>query len=57
MNIPKDLARIFNQELFLKWSKDYPSRFWLPLLALYTGCRLEEMASLYCDDVFGHEGL
>jgi integrase len=54
---PEDLARIFDPELFLKWSEDYPSRFWLPLLALYTGCRLEEMASLYCKDVFEHEGL
>ena len=54
---PEDLARIFNPKIFLKWSKDYPSRFWIPLLALYTGCRLEEMASLYCEDVFKHEGL
>jgi integrase len=54
---PQDLARIFNPEMFLEWSKDHPSRFWIPLLALYTGCRLEEIASLYCEDVFEHEGL
>ena len=54
---PEDLARIFNSEMFLEWSKDHPSRFWIPLLALYTGCRLEEMASLYCEDVFEHKGL
>lgn len=54
---PDDLAKIFSSDLFLEWSKDHPSRFWIPLLALYTGCRLEEIASLYCEDVFLHEGL
>jgi integrase len=54
---PEDLAKIFNPEVFLEWSKDHPSRFWIPLLALYTGCRLEEIASLYCVDVFEHDGL
>ena len=54
---PEDLAKIFDEELFLKWTKKHPSRFWIPLLALYTGCRLEEMASLYCKDVFELKGL
>jgi len=54
---PEDLAKIFNTDVFLGWSKDTPSRFWLPLLALYTGCRLEEIASLYCEDVFEHGDL
>jgi integrase len=54
---PEDLTKIFNPELFLEWSKDHPSRFWIPLLGLFTGCRLEEMASLYCEDVFEYEGL
>lgn len=54
---PEDLTKIFNPEVFLEWSKDHPLRFWIPLLALYTGCRLEEIASLYCEDVFEYEGL
>ena len=54
-NDPEDLAKIFNTDVFLEWSKDIASRFWLPLLALYTGCRLEEIASLYCKDVFEHK--
>jgi hypothetical protein len=49
---PNDLARVFSTENYLAWSQDIPSRFWIPLLGLYTGCRLEEMASLYCEDVF-----
>jgi integrase len=51
---PADLEKIFNPSVYLNWSKDHGSRFWIPLLALYTGCRLEEMASLYCEDVFKH---
>ena len=54
---PGDLEKIFNPAVFLKWSEDHASRFWLPILALYTGCRLEEMASLYCEDVFEHNGI
>ena len=54
---PEDLAKIFNSGVFLEWSKDLASRFWLPLLALYTGCRTEEIASLYCKDVFEHKNL
>lgn len=28
-----------------------PENFWLPILALFTGCRLNELAQLYCDDI------
>jgi integrase len=54
---PEDLSRVFEPELFLDWSINHPSRFWIPLLALYTGCRLEEIASLYCEDIFEYKGL
>ena len=54
---PQDLERIFNPETYLKWAGNQPSKFWLPLLALYTGCRLEELASLYCEHVHQVEGL
>lgn len=54
---PKDLMKIFNPDTYLKWSDKEPSRFWLPLLALYTGCRVEETASLYCEHVKKVEGL
>ena len=50
-----DLELIFDTETYLPWSKDQPSRFFIPLLALYTGSRLEEMANLHCMDVFQHE--
>jgi hypothetical protein len=40
---PDDLAEIFSPENYLTWSQDIPSRFWIPLLALYTGCRLDTL--------------
>jgi integrase len=48
---PDDLARIFDGNLFLKWSKGKPERFWVPLIGLFTGCRLEEAAQLYAEDI------
>lgn len=35
--------------------RDY--RYWLPLLAAFTGCRLNELAQLRVDDVFEIEGI
>jgi integrase len=32
-------------------------QFWLPILALYTGCRLEELAQLYLDDIQQADGV
>lgn len=31
--------------------QDRPSRFWIPLLGLFTGARLEELAQLHTDDI------
>jgi len=47
-----DLKRIFDPDTYLKWSNNHPERFYIPLILLYTGCRVEEVASLYCKDVF-----
>ena len=54
---PGDLEKIFNPKVYLNACKDKPSRFWVPLLALYTGCRLEEMCQLYTEDVKEIEGI
>ena len=51
------MEKIFNPDTYLKWSEKEPSRFWLPLLALYTGCRVEEVASLYCEHFKEIKGL
>lgn len=52
-----DLRKIFNPDTYLKWSKHKPERFYIPLILLYTGCRIEEEASLYCEDVLDSDGI
>lgn len=57
---PDELALIFSQEWFANgagtfsakgWTDWRPYYFWLPLLALITGGRLNELAQLHLDDV------
>jgi len=54
---PDDLDKIFNPEVYLKATKDKPSKFWVPILALYTGCRREEICQLYKEDVQQIDGI
>ena len=35
----------------------HPHTFWIPLLGLYTGCRLEEICQLYIHDIKQEEGI
>jgi len=62
-----ELREVFNKndlsKLFVK-SKEYgqnkhrsPENFWIPLLALYTGCRMEELCQLYVNQVLKVEGV
>jgi integrase len=46
-----DLEKIFDKDTFMSWVGDKPSRLFIPVMALYTGCRLEEMANLHTVDV------
>jgi len=34
-----------------------PSYYWVPLIALYTGMRLEEICQLHCEDIYEENGL
>jgi len=36
---------------------DQPERYWIPLLGLFTGMRLDELCQLYVEDVREHEGV
>ncbi|MBB1075784.1 site-specific integrase [Rhodoferax sp. 4810] len=42
-----ELTLLFNSNAYLECSFKKPSLFWLPLLGLYTGARLEELAGLH----------
>ncbi len=45
-----DLAALFSPDNF-KLVTDKPSRYWIPLLATYTGMRLEEICQLQTQDI------
>ncbi len=58
---PDDLQQIFGQPWFIhgtgqqnsegRYSHWRPHYYWMPILGLYTGARLNELAQLYLDDV------
>lgn len=52
-----DLKKIFEIEAYSKWSKDNPHRWWGPLLALYTGARISEIAQLRTSDIHTVDGV
>lgn len=47
----EDLEAIFSIPPYAKDKIKEPSKFWVPILALYTGARLEELCQLHRDDV------
>jgi len=51
-----DIKAIFGSEWRAYRERD-AAKYWVPLLALYTGCRLEELCQLYTDDVQQVEGV
>jgi integrase len=44
-----ELTRVFDPEAFERFQK--PHQYWAPLLSLYSGMRVNEIAQLYVDDV------
>ena len=52
----KELCLLFNNEVYENRTIfKKPSRYWLPLLALFTGGRGEELSQLYYDDILNDE--
>jgi integrase len=47
----EDLKKIFTSDCFKKIDKKQPYKFWVPLLGLYTGMRLEEICQLHIEDI------
>ncbi|WCE28781.1 site-specific integrase [Vibrio sp. SCSIO 43137] len=53
----RDLSKLFDQP-FYKGQKPYHKHYyWLPLLALYTGARMNELCQLYKNDIRETEGI
>ncbi len=47
-----DLKILFSHPDFKMKKIKRPSFYWAPIIALYTGMRLEEICQLHCDDVY-----
>lgn len=47
----QELGQIFEPSRFLPWAELSPHRWWGPMLGMYTGARVNEVAQLYIDDV------
>ena len=52
----EELQTIFG-EGYLKWAAKYPHRWWGPILGLYSGARVTEVAQLYVADIEQIEGV
>lgn len=46
-----DLQRIFAPENFIPWAGKYPHRWWMPMIGLHTGARINEVAQLKLADI------
>jgi integrase len=53
-----DLKKLFrDSKEFSEDAHTNPHNFWVPILGLYTGCRLEELCQLYISDLIEIEGI
>ena len=48
----KDVERIFSKEIYQPKNFINPAYYWCPLIALFTGMRIEEISQLYLCDVY-----
>jgi len=53
----EDLDKIFKSDIFVKKNSKQSYKYWVPLLGLYSGMRLEEICQLYLSDIVVQEGI
>lgn len=53
----QDLRLIFSKDLYPVNEEDKPFRFWTPIIALFSGMRLEEICQLHLDDIRQENGI
>jgi integrase len=52
-----DLAKLFDSPMYREQSFAKASEFWFPLLGLYTGARINELAQLHVTDIAESDGV
>jgi integrase len=53
----RDLELIFSHPKFSQGQFKYPAYFWVPLIGLFTGMRLEEISQLYTKDIYQKDNI
>ena len=53
----EDLKKLFDSKVYTRKDCAKPYQYWLPLLGLYTGARLNELCQLYLDDIVTINGI
>lgn len=53
----EDLRRLLSSPIYLTPDKKRPSRTWIPLICLFSGCRLGEAAQLHVSDIRTIDGI
>ena len=53
----EQLRKVFSHRLYTHREYKYPWQYWIPLLGLYTGARLNELCQLYVGDVRKVDGI
>lgn len=52
-----DLRKLFSSDEYKSGKHRHSYAFWTPLIALYTGCRLEEICQLHLEDIIQKQGV
>jgi len=53
----EDIKSIFFSGDYLPEKFKNPAYYWVPLIGLYTGMRLEEICQLHCEDIYEDDGI
>ncbi|MGW8159957.1 MAG: site-specific integrase [Desulfoprunum sp.] len=53
----EDLTKLFLSKEYQQGGFKHPHYYWLPLLGLFTGARIEELCQLYLDDIYKKDGI
>ncbi|MBB1262512.1 integrase, partial [Streptomyces sp. OF8] len=53
----EDLRRIFAPNTFIPWAMKAPHRWWVPMIGLHTGARINEVAQLKMNDIVQEAGV